>query len=133
MALAPLAPWRQKPDIREADSVIVEAHFVPGTNCFCYGSPAATEGKVSFHSRCKNVGLEPDLMPPSDEEGQMLIIHLLTGIVFGALAAGIAGLMGFSFDAIVGCYILVGNLGLLASIPAALLMGQEKAPQLTVV
>ena len=59
----------------------------------------------------------------------MLIVHLFFGLLFGTLAAVASVLMGFSFWGAVGCYILGANVGLLASLPAALLR-RPKAPQL---
>lgn len=62
----------------------------------------------------------------------MLIAHLFVGGLLGAIAAVIGVLLGFSFWAVVGCYVLGANVGLLASIPAALLKRRAKAPQFEV-
>lgn len=51
----------------------------------------------------------------------MLVVHLAFGLVFGVVAAALSVVLGYSFWAVVGFYILGANLGLLASLPAALL------------
>ena len=58
----------------------------------------------------------------------MLIVHLFSGIVFAVLAALAGGLMAISLWSAVGCYIVGANLGLLASLPVALLR-RPKWPQ----
>ena len=60
----------------------------------------------------------------------MLIVHLFFGVFFGALAAVMSVLMGFSFWSVVGFYILGGNVGLLAGISAVLLRRPANAPHL---
>jgi hypothetical protein len=57
----------------------------------------------------------------------MLIRHLVVGVVVGALAALGSGLMGFSIWAVVGFYILGGNLGLGLSVLAGLVPWPERA------
>jgi hypothetical protein len=57
----------------------------------------------------------------------MLVVHLAFGIISGVLAAVLSHAMGFSFWGVVGCYILAANVGLLASLAAALLREPGKA------
>jgi len=61
----------------------------------------------------------------------MLVLHLTFGIVFGVLAGVLGVVMGFSFWGVVGCYVLGANVGLLASLPAALLRRPGTASRLT--
>ncbi len=51
----------------------------------------------------------------------MLIIHLLAGLVLGFCAALWSWLEGYSLWAMLGLYVLVGNLGVLASAAVALI------------
>ncbi len=60
----------------------------------------------------------------------MLIVHLVVGVVLGALSAVAGVLMGASVWGGVGCYILGGNVGLCASMLATLLRPSARVPQL---
>lgn len=60
----------------------------------------------------------------------MLIAHLAFGILCGALAAVLGDVMGLTFGGIVGCYVVGANVGLLASLPAALLGRPGRAARL---
>ena len=60
----------------------------------------------------------------------MLFVHVSFGVVFGALALVVGATMGFSFWVAFSCFVLGANVGLLASLPAALLRPREKAPRL---
>ena len=57
------------------------------------------------------------------------MVHLIAGLVFGAVAVMTGVLMDLSFWPVVGLYVLGSNVGLLAGIPADLLKRRGKAPQ----
>ena len=58
----------------------------------------------------------------------MLVVHLLFGLILGALAAVGSLLMGFSVWGAIAFYILGGNLGVCLSVGAILLTSASRAP-----
>ena len=59
----------------------------------------------------------------------MLIVHLVVGIIFGFVAAVWACSEGYSLLAMLGFYMLAGNLGVVVSGAVALVRAPRLAPQ----
>ena len=70
-------------------------------------APASSARLPSSHKKNRVVA-RPER---GEEEGSMMIGHLLCGLIVGWLAAGASLLMGFSLETMFGIYVLSGSLG----------------------
>jgi hypothetical protein len=87
------------------------------SNRLCYGS-------------FKNKGRIASAIVTGQQEGQMLIHHLLSGLIIGILAATASLLQGYSAGAAVGFYIIGANVGVVVSVLGALSSRLPEAPRL---